>query len=355
MQPPKSLKGRASISNRTGRFESLKHEDFDDGWETLDAPQQKIQTTLTADSAKTVISYNQSPDLRFDRSINPYRGCEHGCVYCYARPTHTWLGLSAGLDFESRIFYKPDIAECLRTELIHKKYQCRPIAVGVNTDAYQPVERTLGLTRKSLEVLAEAQHPVLMITKSSLIERDLDILTEMARSNLVHASISITTLDCSIARRLEPRAAAPQRRLQTVARLAQAGIPTSLMIAPLIPVLTEPELETIMNYAHQAGALSASYVLLRLPHETRDLFNEWLQIHTPLKAKHVMSRVRDTRAGKENDCNFGSRMRGSGEYASTLTQRFNLAYARLGLNPMPTLNTERFKPPRPNVGQLSLF
>ncbi len=355
MRPPVSQKGRASVSNRTGRFESFKHEDFDDGWGTLDAPQEKIQTTLTIDNAKTVISYNQSPDLRFDRSINPYRGCEHGCVYCYARPAHTWLGLSAGLDFESRLFYKPEIAACLRAELSHKKYRCRPIAVGVNTDAYQPVERKLGLTRKSLEVLAEAQHPVLMITKSSLIERDLDILAEMARSNLVHASVSVTTLDRNIARQLEPRAAAPQRRLDTVAKLTEAGIPTSVTVAPLIPVLTDAELESILSAAKQAGAISAGYVLLRLPHEIRDLFEEWLQVHAPLKAAHVMSRIRDCRAGKENDPNFQSRLRGTGAYASLLEQRFGLACEKLKFGTMPILNTELFKPPEPVIGQLSLF
>ena len=354
-QQIKANKGRAAISNRTGRFETLNHEPFDDGWGTLDGPAETISTTLTVDTAKTVINYNQSPDISFDRSINPYRGCEHGCVYCYARPTHTWLGLSAGLDFESRLFYKPDIAECLQTELSHPKYQCQAIALGVNTDAYQPVERKLGLTRQTLEILAETQHPVVMISKSSLIERDLDILTELARSNLVHVSISITTLDRKIARRLEPRAAAPQRRLKTLAKLSEAGIPTSAMIAPLIPLLNDSELETIMRQAKQAGARSAAYVLLRLPHETRELFKEWLLIHAPLKAEHVMSLIRDTRAGKENDANFGRRMRGTGEYASVLEQRFNLSYRKLGFYRMPTLDTERFKPPQPVTGQLSIF
>ncbi len=348
-------KGRAAVSNPSGRYESRSHETFDDGWGTLETLPEAIPTTLTVDTARQIITYNRSPDVPFDRSINPYRGCEHGCIYCFARPTHTWLGLSAGLDFETRLFYKPDAPERLKEELASPKYRCQPLALGINTDAYQPVERRLELTRSLLEVLSEAHHPVSIVTKSSLIERDLDLLTAMARDGLAQVAVSITTLSRRLARTLEPRAAAPQRRLQTIARLAESGIPTSVMVAPLIPVLTDSELETILDEAKVAGAQSADYVLLRLPHETRMLFKEWLAANQPLKAERVMERIRDTRGGREYDATFGKRLRGEGAYADLLAQRFRLATKRLGFGKTPSFNTELFTPPRIAGQQMSLF
>ncbi|MGH8477586.1 MAG: PA0069 family radical SAM protein, partial [Methylococcales bacterium] len=282
-------KGRGAVSNSSGRYESFVHEAFDDGWNSTDEAAETLKTTLSVDTASRVITYNRSPDVGFDRSVNPYRGCEHGCVYCFARPTHTWLGLSAGLDFESRLFYKPDAPERLREELAEPKYQCQPLALGINTDAYQPVERKIGLTRRILEILCEVNHPVTLVTKSALIERDFDILTKMAAKGLVSASISITTLNRNLARRLEPRAAAPERRIETLHRIAAAGIPAGLLLAPVIPVLTDGEMEKILRTAREAGALSAAYVLIRLPHEVATLFGQWLTAHEPLKADHVLS------------------------------------------------------------------
>ncbi|MGH8547372.1 MAG: PA0069 family radical SAM protein [Methylococcales bacterium] len=351
----KARKGRGAVSNSTGRYECLVHEAFDDGWGSADETLEPLRTTLSVDSARRVITYNRSPDVGFDRSINPYRGCEHGCIYCFARPTHTWLGLSAGLDFETRLFYKPDAPERLREELAEPKYQCRPLALGINTDAYQPVERKIGLTRRILEVLCAVNHPVILVTKSSLIERDLDLLTEMAHKRLVSVSVSITTLSHSLVRRLEPRATAPERRIETLRRIADAGIPTGLLLAPLIPVLTDAEMENILKAAREAGAGSAGYVLLRLPHEIGDLFSEWLEEHEPLKASHVMSRIRDTRGGKNYDARFGIRMRGTGEYAELLAQRFRLAVKKLGFGESPELNTTDFRPPVSGPRQLSLF
>jgi DNA repair photolyase len=348
-------KGRAAVSNRSGRYEPQIHEAFDDGWGTLESLPETIATTLTVDTARRVITYNQSPDVPFDRSINPYRGCEHGCIYCFARPTHTWLGLSAGLDFETRLIYKPNAPERLKEELASPKYRCQPLALGINTDAYQPVERRLELTRSLLEVLSEAHHPVSIVTKSSLIERDLDLLAPMAADRLLQVSLSITTLSRPLARRIEPRAAAPQRRLQTIEKLAEAGIPTSVMVAPLIPVLTDSELETVLAAAKAVGARSADYVLLRLPHETKELFKEWLAANEPLKAEHVMQRVRDTRSGKEYDAAFGKRLRGEGLYANLLAQRFRLAKKRLGFAELPPFDTGLFTPPVLSGQQMSLF
>ena len=351
----KNRTGRGAVSNRSGRYETFAHEVFDDGWDTLETLPEAPRTTLTVDTARRVISYNQSPDVPFDRSINPYRGCEHGCIYCFARPTHTWLGLSAGLDFETRLSYKPDAWERLTEELADPAYQCRPLALGINTDAYQPVERKLRLTRRILEVLSEARHPVSIITKSSMVERDIDILTEMAGLGLAHVAVSITTLNRTLARSLEPRAAAPQRRIQTIERLTESGIPTSVMVAPLIPVLTDGELETILTEAKSAGACSAGYILLRLPHETRDLFVEWLKTNYPDKLSHVMTVVRDTRGGKEYSAKFGERMRGKGDYADLLAKRFRLALKKQGYFGLPSFNLEYFTPPVLSGGQLSLF
>ncbi len=352
--PPPS-KGRAAPGNAEGRFSAWQRDVFDDGWDNVDEIIAPLRTTLSIDSARSVISYNTSPDVPFDRSINPYRGCEHGCIYCFARPTHSYLGLSPGLDFESRLFYKPDAPQLLSEELRAPNYRAQPVALGINTDAYQPVERKLGLTRRLLEVLAEHRHPVSLVTKSALIERDLDILAPMARAGLVNVAVSITTLDRDLARRMEPRAAAPQRRLQTVRALHAAGVPVGVLVAPVIPVLTDPELESVLDAARHAGAQCAGYVMLRLPHELRDLFTAWLHQHFPLKAEHVLTRVREVRGGQLNDPNFGSRMSGQGEYARLIARRFELAHKRLQFNTWPKLHTELFSVPARSGDQLDLF
>lgn len=353
MSRPLIHKGRASISNFAGRFEKQSSHAEDDGWGGLDADLPPLATEVIVDNSKSVISYNDSPDIPFDRSINPYRGCEHGCIYCFARPSHAYLGYSPGLDFESRILVKPDAARLLREELSKRNYRAAPLALGTNTDPYQPLERQQGVMREILEVLAETCHPVSIVTKSALIERDIDILAEMARSNLVSVGISITTLDKALARTLEPRAAAPQRRLEAVASLRAAGIPVGVMVAPVIPVLTDYELEAIVQAAHDADALSAEYILLRLPLEVADLFEEWLHEHYPLKAEHVMNRVRDSRGGKAYDPTFHQRLRGGGVYADLIAQRFHLITKKLGLDkPQPGLRSDLFRKPGPG-GQLS--
>ena len=353
MNKPLIHKGRGSISNAGGRFEKQVAVAEDDGWGSLDADLPPLRTETIIDGSRSVISYNDSPDIPFDRSLNPYRGCEHGCVYCFARPTHAYLGYSPGLDFESRILLKPDAARLLREELGKRSYRCAPLALGTNTDPYQPLERQYGIMRQILQVLAETRHPVSIVTKSALIERDLDILTEMAGQGLATAYLSITTLDRKMARTLEPRAAAPQRRLETLARLSEAGVPAGVMLAPLIPVLTDYELEAILKAAHQAGAQSAEYILLRLPLETADLFQEWLQLHYPLKAEHVMSRVRDARGGKTYDARFHQRLRGNGSYADLIAQRFDLMRRKLGMaRSLPSLRSDLFRKPAPG-GQMS--
>jgi DNA repair photolyase len=347
-------KGRGALSNTTGRFEAQTKEALDDGWDDYEDTPSQIQTQLFVDSAKTVITYNQSPDVPFDRSINPYRGCEHGCVYCFARPTHAYYGLSPGLDFETKLFYKPNAVDLLKAELSAKNYRPAPIALGINTDAYQPVERQLKLTRRILEVLQLTRHPVSIITKSALIERDLDLLAPMAAQGLVHVGLSITTLIPDLARRMEPRAAAPKRRLQTLATLTAAGIPVSVLVAPLIPMLNDNELETILQHAKAAGARDAGYVFLRLPHELKDLFGEWLNVHEPLKAERIMRRINDARGGKAYDSAFGRRMRGVGEYADLLAQRFHLAMKKLDFPGLPPYNLDLFRPPNLS-GQVDLF
>ena len=355
IRPPSAHSGRGARSNPDSRFAEHGRELVDDGWGGLDQEPVPVRTILAKDTSRTVINYNQSPDVGFDRSINPYRGCEHGCVYCFARPTHAYLGLSPGLDFESRLFYKADAAKLLREELAAPSYHCAPIAVGINTDAYQPVERKLNLTRDVLEVLRECDHPFTLVTKSWLVERDIDLLIEMARKNLVQVMVSLTTLRHDLARTLEPRATAPTRRLKTIHCLSQAGIPVGVLVAPLIPVLTDSELEGILLQARDAGATSAGYVLLRLPHEVKELFREWLIEHEPTKAEHVMQRIRDSRSGKDYDAEFGARMRGTGIFSDLLSQRFALAYQRLGYqSPLP-LDTSRFRAPRRNKAQLELF
>jgi DNA repair photolyase len=350
-------KGRGAPSNAAGRFEPHRYEPEDDGWGGFDEPVNGVPTTVAVDAARTIISRNESPDIPFDQSINPYRGCEHGCVYCYARPTHAYLGLSPGVDFETRLYAKPDAAALLRAELRAPGYIPSPIALGTNTDPYQPIERRYRITRGLLEVLAECAHPVTIVTKSARVERDLDLLAPMATKNLVQVHVSVTTLDNELARRLEPRAAAPGRRLEAIRALHRAGVPVGVMVAPVIPVLTDAELESILEAARAAGATSAGYVLLRLPYEVKDLFKQWLTVHAPLAAEHVMARVRDLRGGKDNDPRFGTRMRGQGTYAELIRHRYQLACRRLGLaiRGRVPLDTSRFRPPPESGDQLDLL
>ena len=353
IHPPK---GRGATINLEGRFESVVRESVDDGW---NAPSEeeppKLETTVTEEVAKCIIARNESPDVGFSQSINPYRGCEHGCVYCYARPTHAYVNLSPGLDFESKLFAKVNAAGLLREELSKPSYRCEAIALGANTDPYQPIEREYRITRGILEILSECEHPVGIVTKSSMVERDLDLLAPMAEKKLVKVFVSVTTLDHEIARKLEPRAAAPARRLQTIKTLSEAGVPCGVLTAPVIPFLTDSGIEKVLEAAHEAGATLAGYVLLRLPYEIKDLFKDWLNHHYPLKAQHVMSRVREMRGGRENDPQFGSRMRGEGEFAELLAKRFKIACKRLGLNQRDwELDTTQFRKPE-SGGQLAMF
>ncbi len=336
--PNRAHKGRGSVSNRTsGRFNMPDRYDIDDGWtvqenDALDQRQERRKTILGIDSARTIITRNTSPDVGFDRSINPYKGCEHGCIYCFARPTHAYLDLSPGLDFETRIFRKPDAAKLLRAELSDRRYTAAPMVLGINTDAYQPTERTEKLTRSLLEVLYEFRHPVHIVTKSALIQRDLDILGPMAAANLFSATLSVTTLDRHVARVMEPRAATPSRRIDTIAALHAAGVPVSVLAAPMIPGLTDHELEAILAAARDAGADRAGYTLVRLPWEIKTLFEEWLLETFPDRARKVLNHIRESRGGKLNDGNFGSRMVGEGIYADMLKKRFELATRKLGFN-----------------------
>jgi DNA repair photolyase len=349
------IKGRGATLQIEGRFESVARERVDDGWGTADEELPPFKTTVTAETAKSVIQRQTSPDIPFDYSLNAYRGCEHGCIYCYARPSHAYLNLSPGLDFETKLFAKPDAAKLLRAELAKPSYRCSPIALGSNTDPYQPIEREWKITRQILEVLAEHKHPVSIVTKSALVERDLDVLTQLAKEDLIQVYISVTTLDAELARRMEPRAASPRRRLQAVQRLNEAGFPCGVMVAPVIPFLTDFELETILEAAHQHGARNAGYTLLRLPYELKELFKDWLVSNYPLKAKHVMSRMREMRGGRENDPEFGSRFRGQGLLADLLAQRFRKSCERHGFNVEDSpLETGLFKPPSRN-GQLDLL
>lgn len=351
---PSQNKGRGAGSNAVSRFSEFQREVLDDGWQ----PEERIpvRTEFLVDSSRTIISHNDSPDVPFTSSINPYKGCEHGCSYCFARPTHAYLDLSPGLDFESKIFTKPRAAELLRQSLGKRGYRPEVIALGANTDAYQPVERRLGITREILEVLHAHRHPLAIITKSSLIERDIDILAPMARANLVKVYVSVTTQDRELSRRLEPRAASPSRRLQTVETLSRAGIPTGVLMAPIIPVLNDNEIETVLKECADAGASSASYVILRLPREIKELFQQWLEEHYPLKAEHVMNRIRDLRGGREYRAEFGERMRGSGQYADLIAHRFALACKKVGLNRRNLdLDCSQFQVPVKSGDQLGLF
>ncbi len=349
---PGKLKGRGAVSNQDGRFNIYSHEAVDDGWPDHDEP-EPLRTQVTLESPRTIIARNQSPDIPFEQSINAYRGCEHGCIYCYARPTHAYLGLSPGLDFESKLTAKPDAANLLRRELQKPGYRCSPIALGANTDPYQPIERQYKITRRILEVLHEFNHPCTITTKSALVERDIDILIPMTEKQLVQVNLSITTLQPGIARKLEPRASTPRRRLQTIANLRQAGIPVNVMVAPVIPVLTDPQLESILEAASLQGAQSAAYMLIRLPLEIAGLFEEWLRAHFPDKADHVLNRIRDTRGGRANDPRFGHRLRGEGIFAELIGKRFRLATRKYKLDQSGVaLDCSRF---RGQPEQMTLF
>lgn len=355
-ETPLVRRGRGSVSNMTGRFESMRHHDIDDGWSSYTEPDTKVRTQWRCDSNRTIITRNQSPDIHFDRSINPYRGCEHGCIYCFARPSHTYLGHSAGLDFETKLYAKRDAAKLLRSELSKSGYRCEPVAIGVNTDAYQPLEKQLRITRSVLQVLLETRHPAYLITKSSLIERDIDLLTEMAQRNLVSVCITITTLDRKLARNLEPRATTPGRRLQTLECLSKRGIPTRVSVSPVIPALNEEELDSIVESASLAGAQAAYAIVLRLPHELQQLFPQWLEEHYPLRAARIMKAIRSVRESKLNDAGFGSRMIGSGPRAEIIRQRFELACKRYGVSVGRDFELDCTQFVRPEQGgQLSLF
>jgi DNA repair photolyase len=352
---PRLLKGRGARSNESSRYDSERRVGFDDGWDMEDEAPPPIRTEVIRDTTRTIIARNTSPDISFNQSINPYRGCEHGCIYCFARPSHAYLGLSPGLDFESKLLVKPDAAKLLEAELKKPSYQPQVIAMGTNTDPYQPIEREWRVTRSILQVLAEFKHPVGIVTKSALITRDIDILAPMAAEGLAKVAVSITTLDRKLARIMEPRAATPERRLETLRALSSAGIPTTVMTAPIIPALNDDEMETILARAAEAGAMQAGYTLLRLPLEIKDLFREWLETQVPDRAKHVMSLVRSMRNGKDYDSNWGTRMTGTGPYASMIAQRFAVATRRLGLNKKYVpLDTSKFRRPPQTGDQLAL-
>ncbi|MGR8920264.1 MAG: PA0069 family radical SAM protein [Gammaproteobacteria bacterium] len=353
---PAPRKGRGSNTRPDPRYQDTTREAVDDGWGSADEQAPLLSTSVTAERVKSVINRNRSPDLPFELSINPYRGCEHGCAYCYARPAHAYVDLSPGLDFESKLFSKPDAAAVLKRELAAPGYECKPVSIGANTDCYQPVERRLGITRSIIEVLAACNHPLTIVTKSSLVERDIDLLAPMAARGLVQIFVSVTTLDRELARRMEPRAAAPQRRIETQRRLAAAGIPTGVMFAPVIPALNDHELEQVLETAAQAGCAFAGYVVLRLPREVNPLFKDWLAAHYPLRYERVMNRIRDIRGGGESDARFGSRMKGQGVFGALVKQRFERACRSLGLNrSRHDLDTRAFRPPPADERQLELF
>ena len=358
-KPTAPIKGRGAASRVAGRFEQTVAVGEDDGWGSVyedlgdDAPRPR--TTVTEERARTIVSHNQSPDVGFSQSINPYRGCEHGCVYCFARPSHAFLELSPGIDFETKLFAKTNAVERLRAELAKPGHVPSPIALGINTDGWQPIERDYRLTRELLQVLSDTNHPVHIVTKSALVVRDLDLLADMARRRLVEVHLSVTSLDNRLSAKLEPRAAAPHARLKTIRALADAGVPTGVLVAPVIPMITDMELERILEACRDAGARSAGYVLLRLPHELKDIWREWLQLHFPERAAHVMSLVNQMRGGKDYESGFGTRMRGTGPFAQLVEQRFRKAYARSGFGRLPPLDTTSFVPPRADSPQGSLF
>ncbi|ALL66011.1 Radical SAM domain protein [Paraburkholderia caribensis MBA4] len=367
--PPAPRKGRGAVTNVQGRYEVDQREAVDDGWiapSEEESGRPALRTQIFEERAKSILTHNQSPDIPFSVSLNPYRGCEHGCIYCFARPTHSYLGLSPGLDFESRIYAKVNAPELLAREMAKKSYVPEPIALGVNTDAWQPVERDLQLTRRVIQVMSEHNQAFAAITKNSLIERDIDLLAPMAAKGLMMAAITITTLDADIARTLEPRAATPARRLRTIRALSEAGIPVGVSIAPVIPFVTDQDMERVLEACAEAGATSASYIVLRLPWEVAPLFKGWLEAHFPDRAERVMNRVRDMRGGKDYDASFSTRMKGEGLWADLLKQRFANAVRRLGLNARNhgILDMSHFKraelprplkPATPDTPQLSLF
>jgi DNA repair photolyase len=350
------VKGRGAPSNLEGRFESWRRQTVDDGWAREEEAPRRLETQLTPEKAKSIIARNASPDIPFDQSINPYRGCEHGCPYCYARPSHAYVGFSPGLDFETRILYKENAAGLLTRELAAPGYRCSPIALGSNTDPYQPAERELRVTRSILEVLAACAHPFTVVTKNALVERDIDLIAPMAAKAMARVYVSVTNLDAELTRKLEPRASAPYRRLEAFRKLAEAGVPTGVLVAPVIPFVTDRFMEEILERAKEAGACNAGYIVLRLPHEVAPLMKEWLATHYPLKADHVMSLVRQMRGGKDYQSEFGVRKRGSGTFADLLEKRFALACDRHGLDhgDRAPLDTSRFRPPKTGP-QLDLF
>jgi DNA repair photolyase len=362
-QPSRRAAGRGAVSNPGVRFDAAVTSPFDDGWDTMTgevAELPRLDTTMIRDTARSAISWNTSPDIGFDRAVNPYRGCEHGCIYCYARPTHAYLGYSPGLDFETKLVFKPDVAELLEKELRKPGYVARTLALGSNTDPYQPVERTLALTRSVLEVLSRFNHPVGIVTKSAGVLRDLDILSSMAQRNLARVYLSVTTLDARLARVMEPRAATPARRLHAIAELTRAGVPAGVLVAPMIPALNDSEMEKIVEAAARAGAGHAGYVLLRLPLELRQMFEDWLHTHFPDRARHVLSLIRETRAGNLNDPRFHHRFSGQGVYADLLSRRFARVTRQFGLDDHRTpLSCDRFAvPDDPDAAasrQMSLF
>lgn len=350
------LRGRGARSNATGRYEAQVREAFDDGWTPDDAEAAPLRTTVAPEKAKVIITRNDSPDVGFSASINPYRGCEHGCTYCYARPAHAYMGLSPGIDFESRLFFKPEAARLLEAELSKPKYRPELIHIGGNTDPYQPQERTLRVTRQVIEVLLRFRHPFSVITKSALVVRDLDLLAEAAAMNLVRVAISVTSLDRRLSRSMEPRAATPEKRIEAIARLTQAGVPVTVMFAPCIPGLNDHEMEAVLERAAEAGATGAGYVALRLPLEIKDVFREWLETDHPDRARRVMSLVRQMRGGKDYDAQWGSRMKGEGPIGELMSARFKAAQKRYGLNQRwGELDLSRFRvPPKPG-DQIDLF
>jgi DNA repair photolyase len=353
--PGQRIRARGADSNRAGRFEANDRAAFDDGWD-LPEEDRLIATEVRIERPRSAISWNRSPDLPFDRSINPYRGCEHGCIYCYARPTHAYLNLSAGLDFETRLIARPGIASVLETEMRRTSYRVAPLAIGTNTDPYQPVERDHGIMRDVLQVLSAFRHPVWITTRGTMIERDIDLIAPMASDRLASVSISVTTLDETVARKMEPRAPAPKRRLQMIRRLSEAGVPIRIQVSPLIPALTDHELEAVMEAGRDAGATAANTIPLRLPLEVSTLFREWLEATFPDRAERVMGRVRELHGGRDYDPEFGTRMRGQGLWAELIHRRADLARRRLGLDEgLPALRTDLFKAPPKAGDQLSLF
>lgn len=352
---PARRRGRGAASNRAGRFERHQQMRVDDGWDMVE-DQSVLRTEVTLEHPRSLINYVRSPDLPFDRSINPYRGCEHGCIYCFARPSHGFLGLSAGLDFETRLIARPNAAEVLDRELRAKRYEVAPIAIGTNTDPYQPVEREMRIMRDCLEVLRGFRHPVAVVTKGTLIERDIDILSDMAAQGLARVGVSVTTLDADLSRRMEPRAPAPARRLETICRLTEAGVPVRIMASPMVPGLTDAEMEAILQAGRDAGAVSASWIMLRLPLDVAGLWQDWLAEHYPARANRVMGLLRDMHGGEVYSAQWHRRMRGQGPYAEMMAQRFKVALRRTGLNDLqPDLRCDLFQPPARRGDQLSLF